>query len=684
MGKVISSELVLKGSDQTGAMFAGVIRHAEELKRMMGGLKGMSLNDPKLKEAQRELRMQTRLVREQNAAWRAVNDTLAIGNKEAEARIGIMRRAADHGRRLAHASGLGWMIGGMASGALAHRIADDTAEVSHQRAMLSVGGMSRADVKEALARAYAMRVPGMSAAENLKAIGELRMVFGSTEEALRNVAAVQRGAAALGAMNPGMNASGEAYNLARSLELKGISQDPAHFNRLNNALVKAINATHGKVNGEEFLSFSQRAGSGVVTALSDKFFSQVAPTLIQEMHGSTAGRALSTLQNALVGGHMTQTAASEWMRLGLLDRHKVEFTKIGTIKKVHPGALQDSELFVSNPYEWIHKYLAPELKKHGIVGEKKTAIELATLFSDRYAKNMATILLTQKQRIEKDRANILSAMGTDAAGYARSHDAIAAARDIAAATDKLLGAFGGPLAKPAIAGMNTVSDWFGKLGAMYGHFQEKHPLRSMAASGAGVAGLGFVALQGWRAMWGLATAGPALNASATALDGSAAALTDAAGALGTAAKAEVAKGASPSFTGWGAVPGVATALSLWQVTQEARERAKKMPVSPGETWGEWWANATGNGQTYERERLTPLNSSPLHLLDISGALSKQKAELSGEAHVKISQEIKTEPGFWSSIKSTVSNAIDHLRFTGPDTGSTGSTGHSMPETGSHQ
>jgi len=681
MGQVLEAELVIKGSDKTGSMFAGVIKHVEETKKAFAGLSNTALNDPKIKQMTRDLRTQSSVLRAQNSAWRAINESVALGNRELEARAGLMKRMTASVHKIAHLGGMGWMVGGMASGAFTHRTAHDAAEFAHQRAALAIGGMNPAEVKEAVGRAYQMRVPGMSAADNLRSIGELRMVFGSTAEALEHVGSVQRAAAALKAINPSMNGESESYNLARALELKGVSNDPAHFNRLNNMMVQAINATHGKVNAEEFMAFTQYAGSGTARTLSDEFYTRVAPTLIQEMHGNTAGRALATLRRQLVGGHMQVSAATEWMKLGLLDRHRVEFDKIGHVKKVHPGALVGSEEFVSDPYAWIHKYLTPALKRRGITDEKQVAIELANLFSDRYAENMATILLTQKQRIEKDRGLIAGAPGTESAEYAKTHDPIAAANDLAASVNTLLAAFGSPLAKPAIEGMTKLSDWMHDLGGIFGQFARKHPFRAAGVSGFGALSAGYVGFKGFQALWGLGTAGPALNASAAALDGSAAAL--------DAAAAKLAAG--------GQLPGVLPSTSVppsgrWSYWGPA---ARLLPAWLGGAVsiattpdilktapdGRDWAEVIRERALIANEHVGSGGPPPLKLLDLSGA--KAKAELTGPADVKVQVEVKPESGFWASVMSKITNGIAHINVTASGGGSTGSNGTTMPEVNPH-
>jgi hypothetical protein len=508
-------------------------------------------------------------------------------------------------------------------------------------------------------------------------------------------------AASLKSINPGMDAEGEAYNLARALELKGISNDPEHFLRLQQMMVQAINASRGKVTASDYMAFTSRAGTGTTATLSDFFYSRVAPTLIQEMGGQTAGRALATLRRQLLGGHMQLQSAGEWLRLGLLDLNKVEYNKIGNVKRVHPGALVDSDLFSRDPYAWIQAYLKPAMQKRGIVADEKIAAEMATLFSDRYAENMATILYKQMQRIEKDAKLAGDGMGLEAEDYARTHGALAAARDLGASVETLLAAFGGPLAGPAIETMNFFADWARQIAEQFGGFAKDHPLRAMATSGALGLGLGYVGLKGLQATFGLMTGATALTGSATALDAAAASLEGAAVKLGLSATGPY----SPVDLAKRRPQGGFGAYLPWLIGASGSIGALAafiyfMSTDP--------ANA-GEGDIYTRNpdgtlRLTPYGRNlkptenvapeyPQNVLidrlprprprniveDISQAIPPAKAEISGNANVNVDVQVKPAEGFWATVKPMVSNGIDHLRING--TGSTGSTGQTMPEVG---
>ncbi len=710
---VLTAELRIVGSDKSGAAFAGVIAHARELQKTLGNMRGMGVGDAKIAAMNAELRKGTAQLRSQNMAWREINRSIALGNSEIAARAGLMSRMKGHFAGLAGASGMGWMIGGLASGRAASAIAHDTANYEHQRAQLSAAGMSRAEIKEAVAQSFGMRVPGMSATDNLRSIGELRTVFGSTEEALKNAVTVQRAAATMKALNPDMDAHNESYNLARALELKGVSMDPAHFRGLSDRLVQAMNASRGKVTGQSMFEFTQYA-RGAARNLSDDFYTRVAPSLIQEMKPTSAGRAISSLYEQVVGGKMKLQAATEWMKLGLLDPNKVHLNKIGTVKRLEPGAFVNSALFVSDPYAWIQRYLAPALKKHGITDKAKVAEELAHLFSNMYAEQMAGILLTQKQRIEKDWGLYAGGAHIDYIDKLVHSDPLFAARDLGAAINTLLSSFGSPLAAAAIGVMNGLATAGRFLGENYEKLSTGLPVTAGVISGLGAGGLLFGGLKGLQATFGLMTGATALKGSAVSLTGSAEALTAAAiklaggslpGVVGTAEK--IAKG-SVVLAG-GVVGGVVVGgAALAEVANNQVWSNPAYFTGSMDPEGYGFGAAVANLNRPKVDELADFNARRFTLDDIRAAVGLDplprrggigsdfvtsmyaavhdrgeppKAELTGEAHITQTIKVEESPNLITQIHTMISNAISNVIINGdsPGKGTTGSSGRSMPE-----
>ncbi len=681
MGQILEAELRLVGNDKTAALFAGVIKHAEEMKRALAGAAGVKLDDAGARARAAALRQSTTALRAERLAAMEVARAYAAGNEAIVARGTLMQRMSKRFPAFASVAGMGWMAGGIASGRLAHSIAHDTADFAHQKALLeSSSGMKPEEVSRAIDQSLRLRVPGLSAAENLKAIGELRMVFGSTEHAIEHLAAVQRASAIMKAVNPQMDGENESYNLARALELKGVSSDPKHFTRLANMMVQAVNASRGKVTGSEFFEFTKYA-RGAAARLTDQFYTRVAPTLIQELGGHSAGMALSSFRQTLVGGKMTNKAAEEFVRLGLVDPKAVIHTKTGSIKGIRPGGLVDSALANQDPYAWIQGYLKPALAKSKITDPDKIAEELAHLFSNRFSEQMASILLNQSQRIEKDYGLIEGAPSVEALEKLRESDPQAALHDLSTGITSLLAALGSPMVGPAVAVMNKMADGARNLAERYANFAKANPGMALEATGLGAAGLGYVGLKGAQATFGLLTGATALKGSAAALDGSAAALMRAGAVLE----------ARPGGIGSGPANNLAD-------REKPRNLGKFLLREGGKAAA--WVEILRDIDAFIYDNMSPEQKSaikaheerinslkPDHRLSHTELLretfNRERSDLglpalSGSADINI--KVSAGDGLIAEIVHIIKNEIDYLHINGyPSTGTSGSRGIAMPE-----
>jgi hypothetical protein len=82
-----------------------------------------------------------------------------------------------------------------------------------------------------------------------------------------------------------------------------------------------VNASRGRVNGNEMLA-AMKIGGSLAQQMSDKAFFLNSEPLIQEMSGNKFGNALAAMYSNLVGGHGTIPTQREMLRLGLLDPKK--------------------------------------------------------------------------------------------------------------------------------------------------------------------------------------------------------------------------------------------------------------------------------------------------------------------------------------------------------------------------
>jgi TP901 family phage tail tape measure protein len=84
------------------------------------------------------------------------------------------------------------------------------------------------------------------------------------------------------------------------------------------------------------------------------------------------------------------------------------------------------------------------------------------------------------------------------------------------------------------------------------------------------------------------------------------------------------------------------------------------------------------------QTFAPDKMAPLTIDGVRAALQSApvEAQIKGQADVNVKVTVEPAPDFWTKVKSTVSNAIGNLRVNGtPESGTSGSTGRTMPEAG---
>jgi hypothetical protein len=369
--------------------------------------------------------------------------------------------------------GAGLVTGGAAMLGLLYKMQDAGREFVHQQALMAAAGMDHLEIAQATAQAWKTvgEVTASNAADNLKSIRELRMVFGSTEEALQNLSVVTSAQVVMNSLR-GRGAGDQVFDMAKALEIKGASMDPQHFNALLNDMVKAAVASGGRVLGSDFLS-AFKFGRTATQGWSDDFVKSILPTLIQEMKGAGGfsgalgpGNALQSAFQAIVGGVMSNKAAEEFAHLGLLKSGAVIRTTTGSIKGIRPGGIQGSKEFQANPYQWVQDVLVPALDKRGITDPDKVREEVSHLFVNRTAQQIVTLFATQQQRFEKDAALIDKAEGVDALPDLAKHDPTTIIMAFTQAWNNLMTALGAPMVQPvnemiiALTGvLNKLTGW---------------------------------------------------------------------------------------------------------------------------------------------------------------------------------------------------------------------------------
>jgi hypothetical protein len=395
--------------------------------------------------------------------------------------------------KLAAVGAFGVVAGGATLAAMA-KLVKHGEDFVHQQALMHSAGMSQLEVAEATAKAWqnTRDVLGTGVAENMKNIRELRMVFGDTQEALANLRVVTQAQTVMNSVR-GHGAGDQVFDMAKALEIKGVSMDPQHFNALIDAMVKAAIASGGRVMGSDFFS-AFKYGRTATQGWDDRFVGLILPTLIQEMKGGGGsggtggpGNALQSAFQAVVGGTMSNKAAEEFYRIGLLDPSKVIHTSTGSVKGIRPGGVKGSAEFQADPYQWVQDVLMPALKAKGITTPEAIREEISHMFVNRTAQQIMIMFATQQQRFEKDAELTSKAQGTGAYDDLIKNDPVAKMKAFTEAWSNLMTALGAPLVEPAYNTLMKITDGLNYLTKKAAEHPEA--VRVIGEIAAGIAGL---------------------------------------------------------------------------------------------------------------------------------------------------------------------------------------------------
>lgn len=452
MARIIEARAVISAQDKTGGVFAAIGRKMAEVARASARANAVASRGAEIAEAQ----------------GRA---TIAAGRRTRADAV-VPRAAPQRGRSLGSAEGLGaYAVGGLAGiGAydLGRKAIAANAAQQHERVRMESSGMSAVDMLHAELEASKLSKdnPAFSQTDVMHMLRNARSVVGSYEEAAHIMEPMLKlRTVALGANPHNAAALSEDFDkLIKGMEIKGVTQDLPKFTRYMDGMAKAINTFGDTLRPTDYYEMF-KYGRQATTNLSEKYMNSVAPTLAQELGGSSAGTAQAAFFRAIVGGKMSNLATNELDKVGLLDPSKIVRTKTGNVKGVGPGGVMGSKLAAENPYEWVQQYLLPAFKKAGITDPHDIQERIARVFSNQVAAQMVGIFATQQGRIEKDARLQEGARGLESAKDINRKDPLVAWEAFKAQATNLATVIGGMEAAAgamnnAAVAMGTLADYF--------------------------------------------------------------------------------------------------------------------------------------------------------------------------------------------------------------------------------
>ncbi len=406
----------------------------------------------------------------------------------------------------------GGLVGGMlgleglhAGRQLVHGTIHAGAEAAHQEVNMRAA-MSDYDVAQIKAKAFELSIgayKNFSITTIEEAIQDARGVVGSTEEA-SHLAQNFLGLKTVAQANGGEGGSSLVFaQMVKTLELAGVTQDKARMEEMMDTMAKASAVFPKSLPPNAYFEFFKHAGAYGRT-LSPDFIRGVLPSLMAEQGGDSTGQSLVTFLQTFTGKKMKKVAATEFEKLGLLDGD---------------GHIKGREEALSNPYEWLNKYLKPKLDAMHASKEQMMMI-VGQLYGDRYAAAIVNLMLTQRSVIEKDKKQMDEAKGyKEQTALRQGQDPFTAMESVKAQFENFLRSAASPLVGPAVTGMNLLAEGISKLTKATSNITGA----PTALTGAAALGLGW---GGWKLvsgtlgalgrMWGAGTAGGAAGGAAVA------------------------------------------------------------------------------------------------------------------------------------------------------------------------
>jgi hypothetical protein len=327
---------------------------------------------------------------------------------------------------------------------------------------------------------------GVSTTEAVKIVGELRQALGTAHHAIEALPTALKAMSGLQLYNrshPGSEVGDEAIRaLAKIADERGATGAEAQKKQFDWAF-RAITSSSNTVTADDLL-VAQRGAKAAGLAMDDKaFFGDTF--LMQALSAPSYGKSVSTLNNALIGGHQDAHKFTNMLRDGLLDPKKVQL-KNGLVTNYQQDALIDHELLIKDQQAWVEKHLIPLAKRKGVNIDDPAAVQslAARYFSNPSAANVMFLRMHNRVGIGRDRENAMNGHGVDESDAANRNSTAGKEANARARLDDAQTRVGNILLPAFATAMEKVADTLERVNK----FADENP-RLMKAMVMGLGGL---------------------------------------------------------------------------------------------------------------------------------------------------------------------------------------------------
>lgn len=487
MSSLMEAKVVVSAEDRTAVVFASIRKQLDELTRASRAASGFpTAIGSQLDQTARAIRSQRDLTRE-------IERTSAAQRRMIADHGSLMSRVHNSGFLSKHGAGA-IMLNAAGGYVGVHGAFHGTREAivkGAERQHVRVGAQNAGIGAEELGRLEAASVAARKGAQNLSVTEilelakEARSAVQHTEEVFHLLPDLAKAASIL---KGGGISNANIADLVKGGESLGLMNDPHRFHAYLEGQVKAMNVMGRTISTDqiyEAAKYSKAAGA----TLSDRFLNTALPSLIQEMHGSSAGDALSMMTKTFRGGMQHKHLPVERLNeLGLLE----DPSKIRRAKKTgqimgYAGKLKGDDLLASDPDRWVQEYLKPAAMRNGLTSLADLT-KLASEILPSTAANLVRIFLQQEETLKNHAKLYQSAPGLDEASRNQRGDPVSGMKAVTAAFDDLASAVTKPHMENVAKGLDTVAEGVRSLAKLADDYPKA--ATSIAAAGALAVGLG--------------------------------------------------------------------------------------------------------------------------------------------------------------------------------------------------
>jgi len=295
--------------------------------------------------------------------------------------------------------GAGAMAAGAGVGMLASLKGPLEMAMDFQResAKLHQMGLGDAQIADAQKFVTATQIIGTSIQERMRLFTEAQGAFResgmSGDKALEAAKTMMPALAAYQVATKTLNgekrtaAESQMLSLNRLVEQMGGLNDPTRAKAIVDAAFRSVQASGKMISPDQLRQFRAYGGAATANLSDEAIFAGLEP-IMGELKGSTTGMGLRTASNRMHGVVMPpHQMLNEVLRLGIWDKHAMEFNSMGGIKRMKGDPLTASlrHLMDTNPPEFA-KMMMGIYKSHGITTTEAMSRENTLLFGSNGAK----------------------------------------------------------------------------------------------------------------------------------------------------------------------------------------------------------------------------------------------------------------------------------------------------------